>query len=207
MRALGSGSDLPMTPEVSRSPAREPIAPIGLEDPIMSQTRTISPIWVLLLVPVGLVGGWAVGKFSDPGKVPVEPASMGATTPANGSFSAWSSFAEAMTESERTGKPILLDFNAEWCPPCQAMRRTVFENSKHSQSIQRAVIPVSIVDRVREDGRNVPEVDQLQNRYGVQAFPTLVVFHPKSGKQVSTRGFGGPDATAEWIARAVEEVE
>lgn len=173
---------------------------------MMSESRMISPLWVLLLVPIGLAGGWAVGKFSDPGKVPVEPASMRATTPEIGSFSAWSSLAEAMTESERTGKPILLDFNAEWCPPCRAMRQTVFENSKYSQGIQRAVIPVSIVDRVREDGRNPPEVDQLQSRYGVQAFPTLVVFQPKTGKQVSTRGFGGPDLTEQWIVQAAEQV-
>lgn len=172
----------------------------------MSETRTISPIWVLLLVPVGLVGGWAVGKFSDPGKAPVEAASMQATAPGQGSFSSWTSLAAAMTESERTGKPILLDFNAEWCPPCQAMKQSVFEDPAHSNAVQRAVIPVSIVDRVREDGRNAPEVEQLQERYGVQAFPTLVVFHPKSGKQVSTRGFGGPDLTEQWIVEAAKQV-
>ena len=32
----------------------------------MAETRTFSLWAALLVVPIGLVGGWAVGKFSDP---------------------------------------------------------------------------------------------------------------------------------------------
>lgn len=196
----------------------------------MSEVRTISPWWGLLVLPLGVVGGWAVGKFSDPKPRTVEvatgwggpPVRVSVTSASEhpgtreqpapnapgkpGEFSAWTTFDQAISESARNGKPILLDFNAEWCPPCQALKQSVFEDASYSNTVQTAVIPVSIVDRSREDGQNPPQIDELQSRFRVEAFPTLVVFHPKSGKMEQTRGFGGAELTTEWIVQAAKKV-
>lgn len=122
-------------------------------------------------------------------------------------FSQWTSYEGALAESERTGKPILLDFNADWCPPCQALKREVFEDGGRGRAVQTAVIPVSIVDRRRESGSNSHETESLQGRYGIEAFPTLVVFHPRTGRVQQRRGFGDADASVQWIQYAAGAVK
>ncbi len=205
----------------------------------MPEVRSVSPWWVLLLLPVGLLVGWLVGNAPVPRppepkaaasqaatagpprtvaarpriKVDVEhsdPAPAMAERPAeeppSDELSEWTTMESAIAESQRNGKPVLIDFNAEWCGPCRAMKEEVFEDASHGRLVQRTVIPVSIVDRRREDGSNPREVEDLQQRYGVEAFPTLVVFSPRTGRSISTRGYGNPEGTLAWIAEAAKEV-
>ena len=62
-------------------------------------------------------------------------------------------------------KPILVDFWAEWCPPC------------------RMVAPVLDQIAAERDGEiviakvNVDESPMVAQRYGIQSIPTLVVFN------------------------------
>jgi len=38
------------------------------------------------------------------------------------------SYVKAIEESEKTGKPILLEFYAKWCQPCLEMEKTVLKD-------------------------------------------------------------------------------
>lgn len=189
----------------------------------MSEPRSISPWWALLLLPLGLAGGWLIGNAPEPAATPAAavsgeaapaaPASGGtqampdaAGGPAEATISPWTTMEAAVEESRRTGKPILIDFNAEWCPPCQMLKRQVFDNASLGRRVQTEVIPVSIVDRRREDGANPPGVDDLQRRFSVDAFPTLVVHSAKTGRSEHLRGYGGPQHTVDWITRAAAAV-
>lgn len=192
--------------------------------------RSLAPILVLALLPIGLGAGWLVGKIPgeapppkpvqigvkhtaesvrDAATPPPAEASDGASAPepqAATVSSPWTTYDAAVAESNRTGKPILLDFNAEWCPPCQALKREVFDDGRYGPEIQLAVIPVSVVDRTREEGTNPADIESLQRRFGVEAFPTLVVFHPGTGRKVVARGFGGAERTVTWIREAAKYV-
>jgi thiol-disulfide isomerase/thioredoxin len=132
------------------------------------------------------------------------PPSDNASRPAE--ISNWTSYDSAVEESRRTGKPILLDFNAAWCGPCRMLKSQVFDDPGFGRRVQLAVIPVSVTDRQREDGRNSDEVESLMIRWRIEAFPTLIVYSPSTGQSDAMRGYGGAEYTANWIAQTAERV-
>jgi thiol:disulfide interchange protein len=121
-------------------------------------------------------------------------------------LSEWCTYESALSESERNGKPVLLDFNAAWCPPCRRLRSDVFDHPARGRDVQLAVIPVSVVDQTRETGSNPPGIEDLQRRYEVDAFPTLVVFSPATGRNATHVGYGDPDQIVRWITDAARSV-
>ena len=60
--------------------------------------------------------------------------------------------------------PVVLDFWAEWCPPCRALAPTFEELAKQ------------YAGRVRFVKLNVDENQQVPQRFGIKGIPTLVFF-------------------------------
>ena len=60
----------------------------------------------------------------------------------------------------------------------QARSTGTGQSPEIADRVNAGFVPVRIVDRAREDGRNAPDVDELQRRYEISGFPTLVVAAP-----------------------------
>jgi thioredoxin 1 len=75
-----------------------------------------------------------------------------------------------VTKVEQSAKPVLVDFSAEWCPPCK-MLAPIVERISLEFGEQLAVFGV--------DTDNEPELSQ---RFNISGVPTLIFF--REGKEV-----------------------
>ena len=76
-------------------------------------------------------------------------------------------FEEEVLKSE---VPVLVDFNADWCGPCKAMKPMLDDLAENSDSYKIASI-------------NIDDEDELAEEYDVTAIPCLVLF--KNGKEAN----------------------
>ena len=106
----------------------------------------------------------------------------------------WLTPAEADASARRFRRPLLYEFTADWCMPCQRLKREVFSDQGLAAQVQAMFAPARVLDRQREEGRNSAEVDSLERHFGVEGFPTLVVVTPE-GKEVG-RIYGYPGSYA-----------
>ena len=90
---------------------------------------------------------------------------------------------DALRQAEASGRLILLDFGADWCPPCQEMNRNVFSDPEFAAELEKWVVPVRVD---LSDRPPPPSAGELAQRYRVGALPTFVVVDAK-GQEVSRR--------------------
>ncbi len=93
---------------------------------------------------------------------------------------------EAFAAAAKTGKPVYLYWGAEWCPPCHAIKATVFRSPEF---IERSKLFVPVY--LDGDEQNAQAAGQ---RFGVLGYPTMIVFD--AGGNELTRIPGGIDLEA-----------
>jgi thiol:disulfide interchange protein len=107
----------------------------------------------------------------------------------NANLVQWVSFDEAVQLAASSNKLILFDFTADWCSPCHDLDAEVFANPQLAREINASFIPVRIVDREQEEGKNAPVVEELQRRFAVRAFPTIVFADAAGAERGRMEGF------------------
>lgn len=88
------------------------------------------------------------------------------------------------------GRPVLVDFHADWCGPCRTMAPFLEDLAEESR------------DRLTVAKLNVDENPATTLRYHVQGLPTLMLF--KDGSPVASQVGALPKARLKaWVANFV----
>ncbi len=109
---------------------------------------------------------------------------------------------KAATLSEASGRPALYDFTAAWCAPCHRLDEDGWSDEELAAIANDTFVPARVMDRSREDGKNSAVVDELQSKYGVEAFPTLVAAGADGKELARMEGWGGRDALEKFLKEA-----
>lgn len=111
----------------------------------------------------------------------------------------WRAIAGGEAEAKKSGKPALYFFTAEWCGPCHLLEEQVFAVPDVAARVEKDFVPIVVQDRMRETGRNAPEMLALADRYGLRGFPTLVVSRPHLAENVTLEGWEGRETAIEFL--------
>jgi thiol:disulfide interchange protein len=111
----------------------------------------------------------------------------------------WRAIAAGEAESKKSGKPALYFFTAVWCGPCHLLEEQVFAVPEVAAQVEKDFVPIVVQDRMRETGKNAPEMLALADRYDLRGFPTLVVSRPHLGASVMLVGWEGRRAAVEFL--------
>jgi thioredoxin 1 len=89
---------------------------------------------------------------------------------------------KALAEAKKQHKLIFLDAYTSWCGPCKLLKKNTFSDKAAGEFFNKNYINVAI-DMEKGFG------PALLEKYGVNAFPTLLIID-ENGKKISfTRGF------------------
>jgi thiol-disulfide isomerase/thioredoxin len=77
--------------------------------------------------------------------------------------------AHAVAEARRTGKPLLVDFRADWCSACKMLDADTWADPAVRAEIEAHYVPLQI-DMTAED----EATRKIAERYGVSGLPTIL---------------------------------
>lgn len=88
-----------------------------------------------------------------------------------------------ITPSDRgSDKLFFYEFSAQWCEPCKQLESTALSSRSVVEMLNKKFVPVRVIDRKREDGKNKADTQELEDIFSIQAFPTMVVALPDGTK-------------------------
>ena len=104
----------------------------------------------------------------------------------------WVGFDEGLRTAAANGRPVIVDFSAEWCGWCKKMEKEVFSRPDIASRLAAEAVTV----RIDVDSKSTLTYKgakmtggQLATLMRVSGLPTLLVFSPKGDKLTDLVGF------------------
>lgn len=96
----------------------------------------------------------------------------------------------ALEEAARLERPVLVDFAADWCPPCITMKHDVWPEPAVVAAVQEGYVPLLIDVDARPD---------VAARYDVSGIPSVMVLDEDGRVLRRTSSFLGAGAMAKFL--------
>ena len=137
--------------------------------------------------------GTACGRHEAPPPVAAETVSN------HGSVTVeWENdFPAAIERARSEGKPVLVNFYADWCVWCKRLESTTLRDAKVAALLSDRVVPVNL--NVDGDGR------ELSNRYHVDGLPTILVLDASGNEIGRIPGYMPPTGFLERVEGILQQ--
>ena len=97
----------------------------------------------------------------------------------------------ALERAQHEGKPVLVNFYADWCVWCKRLESTTLRDAKVASILQERVVPVSL--DVDGSGR------ELSNEFRVDGLPTIIMLDADGHEIGRIPGYMPPDTFLERV--------
>ena len=138
-----------------------------------------------LIGAVTLVGA-LLGPALEAQRTAVGASATAASSTTQGPQVTWlSSESEALAKAQAEGKPLIIDFTADWCAACHELEKFTFSE----RSVASEITSNYVALRIDCTDKGDEAVKAIQKKYGVTGLPTVVFAKPDGTAIDHTVGF------------------
>jgi thiol:disulfide interchange protein DsbD len=103
----------------------------------------------------------------------------------------------ALAKAHQEGKPVIIDFYADWCAACVELDEKTWSNPDVIAKFNR-VVPLKM-----DFTRNDAWVDRMMKKYNITGMPTVIVLGPNGNERGRFTGFKSPEKFIEFFDKTL----